>query len=190
MVNGGSGIRKLYIRVRLKQAAVQLRNARQVALFHAKLAPQYIKFAADYSTDPQTRSIIPSLIIFYLLCIWNGWYNTFVVTLPTQTLEVPLSHIQYEVFVRITLVAPIFTLLGMCLRGKWAWTGAVMQLAGDLGVAGVLWTFIAAIFYTSWWGQGNFAGTWVLASAIGAIVFIIRDIRRLADRDRWEIHHA
>lgn len=147
--------------------------------------PAKVVRAADYATNPETKSVIPSLILFYVLCVFDGWYNAFVATVPTQVLEAPLNDWQYNAFVLVTLIAPLFTLVGMCLRKSWAYTGAIMQLAGNLGVAGVLWTFIAAIRATQYWGQGNFAGTWVLASAIGAVVFIVRDIRRLSDRDRW-----
>ena len=140
----------------------------------------------DFATDPEKDSIIPSLILFYILCFIDGWYNAFVVEVPTQVLENSLEPGQYRVFVWITMVAPLITLLGMTFRGGWGWTGAVMRLWGDIGVAGVLTTFIVAVGYTQYWGQGNFALTWVVASCVGSYVFIIRDIRRLLDSDRWE----
>jgi len=159
----------------------------RVRLF-VRLIPVYLKFALDYTTNPEIKSVVPSLILFYVLCIIDGWYNAFAVIAPTQVLQEPLTPGQYQLFVYVTLVAPALTLVGMCLRGTWTYTGAVMQLAGNIGVAGVLWTFIVAIANTQYWGQGNFAGTWVLASAIGSIVFVIRDVRRLADRGRWIDH--
>jgi hypothetical protein len=153
-----------------------------------KKVPGLIKFAVDYTTDPKQMSVVPSLIVFYVMCVWDGWYNAFVAVVPTQVLEESLTPLQYGVFVYITLISPCLTLTGMCLRGRLAWTGALMMLWGNVGVAGVLWTFITAVFYTQWWGQGNFATTWVIASALGSIVFVIRDIRRLLDNDRWEDH--
>jgi hypothetical protein len=166
------------ITLRLKQIPSQI-----------KKVPGLIKLAANYSTDPSQNSVVPSLIVFYVLCFWDGWYNTFVAIVPTQALELALpNEASYRLFVWVVLVAPLMTLLGMALRGTWAWTGAWMQLCGNIGVCGVLTTFITAVWYTSWWGQGNFSATWVIASAIGSGVFIIRDIRRLLDKERWEKH--
>jgi hypothetical protein len=169
-------------------AAERVRKLAHTARLQLKKVPGRVKFAADYTTNPDKNSVVPSLILFYVLCVWNGWYNTFVAIVPTQVLEEPLSELQYRVFVWVTFIAPQMTLLGMLLRGKWAWTGAWLQLAGNIGVAGVLWTFIAGVIDTQYWGQGNFAGTWVLASAVGAVVFAIRDVRRLLDKGRWVKH--
>lgn len=165
----------------------RLREARTTAWYHVKLAPSYVKFIFNYTTDPDEDSVVPSLILFYALCFIDGVYNAFTAKVPTQVLEQSLEHHQYRVFIWITMVAPLLTLLGIALRGGLAWTGAVMRLCGDVGVAGVLTTFIAAVAYTSYWGQGNFSATWVIASALGSYVFVIRDLRRLADRDRWEV---
>lgn len=187
MVNGSYRIKRLYRKVQPPSLTSKLEQLALQAGLYLKMAPHYIKYAANYSTDPDENSVIPSMIIFYMLCALNGWYNSFIAVVPTQVLEDSITPLQYDVFVRVTLTAPIITMVGMCLRGKWAYFGAIMQLTGNLGVAGVLWTFIAAIGYTQYWGQGNFAGTWVLAAAVGAVVFCIRDLRRLFDRDRWEV---
>lgn len=141
----------------------------------------------DFATDPEIDSVVPSLIVFYVICAFDGWYNLFVVEVPTQVLEKSLNEWQYSLFLWMTLVSPAMTLAGIYIRGRFAWTGATLRLAGDIGVAGILWTFLTAIAYTQWWGQGNFAGAWVFASAVGAIVFCIRDVRRLIDKDRWVV---
>lgn len=184
MVNGSNKIRKLLTRRRVKQVTDRIRRIP----IEARKLPGLLRYVADYTTDPRQNSVVPSMVLFYVLCIWDGWYNSFAAVIPTQVLEANLNEVQYMVFVHVTMVAPTMSLIGMCLRGKWAWTGAIMQLAGNIGVSGVLWTFIVAVVYSSWWGVGNFAGTWVLASALGASLFVIRDIRRLADSDRWEVH--
>src|SRR5882672_3187040 len=155
MVNGGKGIRRLARRIRLDNALERIRLARA----EVKQIPGKVKRIMDFVTDPKQNSVIPSLIIFYILCIINGWYNTFVAVVPTQVLEDSLTVGWYRVFVWVTFMAPIFTLGGMCLTGELAFTGAVMQLAGNIGVSGVIWTFVAAVWYTTWWGQGNFGTT-------------------------------
>lgn len=165
--------------------AERIREIGRVARVRAKTAPAYIKFLGNYITDPKQASVIPSLILFYVLCAIDGAYNIFAAIVPTQTLEGVLSHKQYNIFIWITFIAPLLTLVGMTLRGKWAYTGAIMQLMGDIGVCGVLTTFIVAVMYTNWWGQGNFGTAWILASAIGSAIFIARDIRRIADSERW-----
>lgn len=171
----------------VKRIPERLRSAGHVTWHHVKKAPRYVRYAADYATDPEKNSVVPSLIVFYVLCFLDGYYNAFAAKVPTQALEQSLEHHQYRVFIWIVMVAPLLTLGGMALRGSWAWTGAIMQLCGDIGVAGIITTYLVAVGYTQFWGQGNFSTTWVVAAGIGSYVFIIRDIRRLTDNDRWEV---
>lgn len=158
--------------------------------YRIRRVPKVIAHIIDYTTDPQRMSVVPSLVLFYVLCFINGFYNTFFAVVPVQILEETLAPFNYNVFTWITLIAPTMTLVGMSFRGVWAWTGAWFQLTGNIGVSLVLWTFIGAVFETHWWGKGTFATTWVLASAIGAIVFVIRDIRRIYDKTRWAKVHG
>lgn len=175
------------IPVNIRVLVERVREIRGTTWHYVKQAPRYIRFAVNYTTDPDVDSVVPSLILFYVLCLIDGIYNAFVAKVPTQVLEASLEHHQYRVFIWITMIAPLLTLGGLMLRGGWAWTGAVMRLCGDIGVAGVITTFITAVCYTQYWGQGNFSATWVIASALGSYVFVVRDIRRLLDRDRWEV---
>lgn len=130
-------------------------------------------------------SVVPNQILFYVMMVFNGLYNGLAVTVPSQVLEAPLTHGQYLFFVWMATIAPALTIMGKAFRGSWAHTGCMFQLVGDIGVCGACTTFCVAVGYTTWWGQGNFAGTFVLASAIGSSLFIARDILLLAERDRW-----
>lgn len=172
----------------IKHFPQRARRARHVTWHHVRHTPRYIRFIADYTTDPDQDSVVPSLILFYLLCFIDGFYNAFTAHVPTQVLEASMEHHQYRVFIWVTMIAPLLTLCGIALgyTRNWAWTGAVMRLWGDVGVAGVLTVFLTAVSYVQSWGTGNFSTTWVIASCIGSYVFSLRDMRRILDRNRWE----
>ena len=49
----------------------------------------------------------------------------------------------------------------------------------------ISWTWVVAIYYTSLGDKVLFASIYVLAGALCSGMFVIRDLRRLADKDRW-----
>lgn len=130
-------------------------------------------------------TVVPNQILFYALMVLNGLYNSIVVDVPTQVLEKSLTDSQYLFFVWMATVAPLLTIIGKTFRRSWAQTGCVLQLIGDIGVCGACTTFVVAVGYTTWWGQGTFGTTFVFASAIGSCLFIARDVLLLFERGRW-----
>ncbi len=126
--------------------------------------------------------------IFYVFMIIDGLYNTFAVSVPVQIIEESLGTVPwaYSAFLAMCILGPALSLLGKRMKGDNAYTGAWCQLVGDIGVFGTTTTYVAATIYTQYWGKGNFAGLFVAASALGSLFFIIRGIRRIAKKDRWE----
>jgi hypothetical protein len=143
------------------------------------------RWVAKFLQILDEEKIWPQQWLFYIMMILDGFYNMFAVSVPVQSIQDSLPGFTYTVFLIFCIGGPALSLFGKTLKGDWAFTGMLAQLTGDTAVWGVCTIYVAATFYTTWYGQGNFAGAFVMASAIGSFFFIIRGLRRIAQRDRW-----
>lgn len=129
------------------------------------------------AVDTETVSLFQTL--FYTLLISAGVYGLLIAGEVPQIVEETMSPTYYTLWLILNVLGPLACLIGKRLKGEYAYAGYILQLAGDVGAAAAIGTYVAATLATSWWGKGIYALFIVLMGLLGTILFIARDIRRL-----------
>lgn len=116
---------------------------------------------------------------------------------PSQDAETMVKPWLYNVWIGLTLVCPMMTLVGRHLmtiaqkipegQPNPAYPGAMLRFLGNLGVLVSVCLFTWGVFKTAWWSHWLIVVGVMVMCMLGGLMFTIRSFHRVYEvkRDHW-----
>lgn len=149
-----------------------------------------------FYSDLDAESIRQFQTMYYWLIVFAGIYQ--IISLgPPEAVASSLGHPYYEFWVLLNILCPPMTLIGrrIFIRvGRDTLPGepnssrgaALLMLAGDGGVWGLILIYTACLVNTAYWGQPLYTTIYFLMGIPGGFMFTLRSSRRLVQIKRRE----
>lgn len=127
--------------------------------------------------------------MYYWFIVCAGLYQV-VSNGPPEAVAVSLGHPYYEGWVWLNVACPPMTLIGRRIFSKvgkdsepgdpnGSHGAALLMLAGDGGVFGLIVIYTACLVNTVYWGQPLYTTIYFLMGIPGGFMFTLRSVRRL-----------
>jgi hypothetical protein len=134
--------------------------------------------------------------MYYWFIVVAGLYQL-VSDGPPEPVAASLGPPYYEGWVLLNIVCPIMTLIGRRIFGKvgrdtlpgapnGSRGAALLQLAGDGGVWGLILIYTACLINTTYFGQPLYVTIYFLMGVPGGFMFTLRSVRRVLQIKRRE----